>query len=168
MHYAFLFFIKSVQFATLLLVAFVFTGFISHRPLAEQFYFISYYIDSLPKIIPVSSINLDPFQKEIELQLDTRNTQFQVREWLSSREIFVSKSTFQRQIIAWDVGRQTKTSVDDPKLISAINIMFHATQHDDETIARDVTSQGIYTTSNQVKEICLALVGDAVHMMMSN
>lgn len=75
---------------------------------------------------------------------------------LSSRGITVSKSTLQSRIIAWDVSRQTKTSVDDPELISAINVIFHATQHDDEIIARDITSQGIHTTSNQVKEIRLA------------
>ncbi len=34
--------------------------------------------------------------------------------------------------------------------------MFHATQYDDKTIARDITSQDINTTSNQVKEIRLA------------
>lgn len=106
--------------------------------------------------MPVPSIKSDLFQKEIELQLAAGNTQSQVREWLSSRGISVSKNTLQRRIIAWDVGRQTKTSVDDPELLLAINIMFHATQHDDETITRDITSQGIHSTSNQVKEIRLA------------
>lgn len=32
------------------------------------------------------------------------------------------------------MGRQTKTSVEDLELLSAIDIMFHATQHDDETV----------------------------------
>lgn len=34
--------------------------------------------------------------------------------------------------------------------------MFHATQHNDPTIAQKITSQGIPTTQNQVKDIRLA------------
>lgn len=106
--------------------------------------------------MPPISINLDPFRNEIELQVAAGNTQTQIWEWLSTRGISVSKNTLQKRIIAWDAGLQTKTSVLDPELIPAINTAFHKTQHDDQTIARDITSQGIPTTQNQVKDIRLA------------
>lgn len=72
---------------------------------------------------------------------------------LSTRGISVSKNTLQWRLIAWEAGRQTRTSVNDHALISAIDAAFHATQHDDQTIAQNLTGQGIPTTQNQVKDI---------------
>jgi hypothetical protein len=40
--------------------------------------------------------------------------------------------------------------------VSAVEAAFHTTQHDDETIAHNITTQGIPTTRNQVKEVRLA------------
>lgn len=43
-----------------------------------------------------------------------------------------------------------------PIIISAIKTTFHTTQHDDQAIAQIISSQGIFTTANQVKKIRLA------------
>lgn len=59
-------------------------------------------------------------------------------------------------MVAWDASRRTTTPNNNSALISAIEVAFHTIQHNDEIIAQNVTSQGISTTCNQVKEICLA------------
>lgn len=68
----------------------------------------------------------------------------------------VSRITLQRRIVAWEASRGTSTSASDPELVSAIEAVFHTTQHDDQTIAHYITSQEILTTQNQAKEIRLA------------
>lgn len=95
--------------------------------------------------MPPTSINLDPFQDEIELQVAAGHTQ-SIREWLNTKGVIVSKNTFQRWITAWKAGRQSKASVYDIELILAMNTIFHATQYDDKTITQEITHQGIFTT----------------------
>lgn len=46
--------------------------------------------------MPPTSINLDPFRDEIELQVAAGHTQSQIREWLNTKGVIVSKNTFQR------------------------------------------------------------------------
>jgi hypothetical protein len=41
-------------------------------------------------------------------------------------------------------------------MVSAVETDFHTSHHNDETIARNITTQGIPTTQSQVKKVRLA------------
>ena len=57
--------------------------------------------------------------------------------------------------MAWETTRPTRTAGTNSKLIEAVESTFHITNHSDQTIADNITAQGIPTTRNQVEEICL-------------
>jgi hypothetical protein len=44
------------------------------------------------------------------------------------------------------------TTAASEDLVSAIDMAYHTTNHSDNTIAENITAQGIPTTMNQVKE----------------
>lgn len=75
---------------------------------------------------------------------------------MATNGVIVSKNTLSTRCVAWEASRRSRTAASEPALVSAIETAFHPTQHDDETIARNVTAQGIPTTRNQVREIRLA------------
>lgn len=106
--------------------------------------------------MPRLKINLEPYRHEIESQIESGNTQTEIREWLSTKGIHISKNAFSRQISRWKISRRTFTPAKNALLISAIKRAFHTTKYDDETIAQYISSQGIPTSQNQVKEIRLA------------
>jgi hypothetical protein len=106
--------------------------------------------------MPQPRINLDPFRHEIELRIAAGDTHTQIRDWLATRGVHISKNVFSKRCVAWAVTRRTITPATDPALVSAIEAAFHTTQHDDATIATNIIAQGISTTRNQVEEIRLA------------
>ena len=106
--------------------------------------------------MPRPSINLDSYRPEIERQAAAGDSQNQIREWLLSQGISISKNIFSSRIVDWKASRSITTSSTNPALIAAIEMAFHTTQHDDQTIAQSIISQGIPTTHRQVKAIRLA------------
>lgn len=106
--------------------------------------------------MPFTSINLDQFRHEIEAQIATGKIHIQIRQWLTTKGITVSKNTLSRRIIAWGASCRTRTLVSNPTLVSEIEAAFHTTGHNDQTIAQNITDQGVSTTRSQVKEIFLA------------
>lgn len=100
--------------------------------------------------------NLDRFRDEIEHRIANRQTRDQILNWLASQRVIVSKTTLSSRCVAWAASRRTTTAASDVDLVSAIDLAYHATNHSDETIAQNITAQGILTTMNQVKEIRLA------------
>jgi hypothetical protein len=105
--------------------------------------------------MPRTPINLDPFQHQIQLRIAAGETHTQIHRWLATEGIQISKNIFSKRYVAWEVSRRTRTPATDPVLLSEIDSAFHTTHHDDETIARNITAQGLPTTPNQVQEIRL-------------
>lgn len=106
--------------------------------------------------MPRASIDLELFRDEIQYRIEAGDTQTQIRKWLVTKGISIGKRVFSERIVFWKIGRRTRTSANHPILISAIKTVFHTTQHDDQGIAHIITTQGIFTTANQVKKIRLA------------
>ena len=67
-------------------------------------------------------------------------THTQVRQWLATEGIQISKNAFSKRCVAWETSRRTKTPATDPALVSAIDTDFHTTHHDDDIIARTITA----------------------------
>lgn len=101
-------------------------------------------------------INLEPYQQEIECQINSGNTYTQIRNWLVTKEVCISRNVFSKRITSWNISRRTHNSAYNPALLSAIEAAIYKMEHDDQTIAQHISSQGIYTIQNQVKEIRLA------------
>ena len=116
----------------------------------------SFIVIPLIAIMPRPSINLTPFQDEIERRIAAGESQNQVREWLATEGISIGRNTISKRIVDWKIGHLSTTSAFNPTLISAVEEAFHTTGDDDQTIAQDINTQGIATTSNQVKSIRLA------------
>jgi hypothetical protein len=99
--------------------------------------------------------DLQEFRERIELRITSGQTHNEIRRWLATNGVFVSKNTLSTRCVTWEASRRSRTAASEPALVSAIEAAFHTTQHDDETIARNITTQGIPTTRNQVKEVRL-------------
>ena len=99
--------------------------------------------------------DLQEFREQIELRVANGQTHNEIRRWLATNGVMVNKNTLSTRCIAWEASRRSRTATAEPALVSAIEAAFHTTQHDDETIARNITAQGIPTTRNQVKEVRL-------------
>ena len=67
--------------------------------------------------------------------------------------VSIGKTAFSEQVLSWGINRSTTIPATNSALISAIETAFHTTQHDDQMIAQNITTSGIPTTQNQVKEI---------------
>jgi hypothetical protein len=106
--------------------------------------------------MPPAPINLEPFRAQIELRIAAGQTHAKIREWLATEGIQIGRNAFSQRCVAWEASRHTRTPAIDPALVAAIDTAFHTSEHDDSTIARNVTAQGIPTTRNQVEEIRLA------------
>ena len=106
--------------------------------------------------MPRQAVNIEPYRFEIERQIAAGNTQLQIRQWLVTKGVSIGKTGFSKRIVSWGISRTTSTLATNPALISAIETAFHTTHHDDEMIAQIITTQGILTTPNQVKEVRLA------------
>jgi hypothetical protein len=100
--------------------------------------------------------DLTEFRDEIERRIRAKETYNQIRNWLATQGVIISKNTFFAQCGAWEINRNTRTAASNPALINAINTAFHTTNWDDNTIAESISADGISTTHNQVKEIRLA------------
>jgi hypothetical protein len=100
--------------------------------------------------------DLDEFQAEIELRIASGQTRKEICSYLATEGLRVSKNTLSTRCVAWKAIRHSKTSVSEPALVSAVETAFHTTHHNDETIARNITTQGIPTTQSQVKKVRLA------------
>jgi hypothetical protein len=100
--------------------------------------------------------NLDEFRAEIELRVTNGQTQKEICSYLATEGLRVSRNTLSARCVAWEAIRYSKTSVSEPALVSAVETAFHTTHHNDETIARNITTQGIPTTQSQVKKVRLA------------
>lgn len=106
--------------------------------------------------MPRPSIDLEPFRIEIEQQLNGGSTQEQVRTWLASQGVTISKNIISARVNAWGVSRHSEIEDSNPQLLAAIEFEFHSTHHDDQEIALAIISQGLHTTQNQVKKLRLA------------
>jgi hypothetical protein len=100
--------------------------------------------------------NLDRFQTQIELEVASGQTQKEIRSWLATQGVRVSKNTFSARCVAWSATRRSGTAVSELTLVAAVETAFHTTQHDDETITRNINAQGIPTTQSQIKKVRLA------------
>jgi hypothetical protein len=94
---------------------------------------------------------LDEYRDEIERRIANRQTQNQILSWLASQQFYTSKNTLSSRCVAWAACRRTTTAASED-LVSAIDMAYHTTNHSDNTIAENITAQGIPTTMNQVKE----------------
>jgi hypothetical protein len=101
-------------------------------------------------------IDLEPFRHEIEMRVAGGDTHAHIRQWLATKGVRISKNAFSRRCVSWEASRRTRLSNEDPDLMSAIDAAFHTTNHTDETIAANITAQGIPTTANQVQVVRLA------------
>jgi hypothetical protein len=99
--------------------------------------------------------DLDAFRDEIERRIASKHTHRQIRSWLAGEGLIVSKGTLQSRCIAWEATRRTRTAGTNATLIEAVEIAFHTTDHSDQTIADNITTTGLPTTRNQIKEIRL-------------
>jgi len=106
--------------------------------------------------MPPAPINLEPFRAQIELRIAAGQTHAKIREWLATEGIQIGRNAFSQRCVAWEASRYTRTPATDPSLAAAIDTAFHTSEHDDSTIARNITAQGIPTTRNQVEEVRLA------------
>jgi len=106
--------------------------------------------------MPRPAIELDVYRTEIERRIANKDTQGQIRRWLASRGVRISKNTLSTRVVAWEASRRTRTAASDPSLIAAVEQEFFTTHHDDQTIADAITAQGLSTTRNQVEEIRLS------------
>jgi|SRR6266516_4645582 len=100
--------------------------------------------------------NLDEFRAEIELRVARGQTQKEICGYLATEGLRVSRNTLSTRCVAWEAIRHSNTSVSEPALVSAVETAFHTTHHNDETIARNITAQGVSTTQSQVKKVRLA------------
>jgi hypothetical protein len=105
--------------------------------------------------MPRPPIDLDPFRNEIKQRLNQHHTQAQIRTWLASRGIQISKNTLSARVLAWEASTHSRTEDSDPALLAAIESEFHTTHHDDGAIAQAITAQGLHTTERQVKRLRL-------------
>jgi hypothetical protein len=80
----------------------------------------------------------------------------ETRRWLATYGVSVSKNTLPSRCVAWEASRRSRTAASEPALVSAVEAASYSTQHDNETIARNITTRGIPTMRNQVKEARLA------------
>jgi hypothetical protein len=87
--------------------------------------------------------NLDRFQTQIELEVASGQTQKEIRSWLATQGVRVSKNTFSARCVAWSATRHLRTAVSEPTLVTAVETAFYTTQYDDETITRNINTQGI-------------------------
>jgi hypothetical protein len=100
---------------------------------------------------------LEKYRERIERRVASGQTHKEIRRWLAIEEgVLVSKNTLSTRCVAWKANRHSRTAASEPALVSAIETAFYTTQHDDETIAYNITAQGTPTTRNQVKEVRLA------------
>ncbi len=93
---------------------------------------------------------------EIERRIANKETQAQIRGWLASQGVQISKNTLSTRVVAWEASRSTRTAASEPALLAAIEQEFFTTHHDDQAIADAITTQGLPTTRNQVEEVRLA------------
>ena len=84
--------------------------------------------------MPRPPIDLDPFRNEIEQRLSQRHTQEQIRTWLASRGVQVSKNTLSARVLAWEASRHSRTKDSDPALLAAVKSEFYTTHYDDRVI----------------------------------
>jgi hypothetical protein len=99
--------------------------------------------------------DLDQFRDDILRRIDDKHTHNEIRSWLAGQGLSVSKNTLSTRCVEWEANR-TKIASSDTALVSAVNTAFHTTQHNNETIADNITASGISTTHRQVKRIRLA------------
>jgi hypothetical protein len=88
---------------------------------------------------------------EIELRVVSGQTHKEIRSWLATQGIRVSKNALSTRCVAWSATRRSGTSVSERMLVAAVETGFHTTQHDDETIARNINAQVIPVTQSQIK-----------------
>jgi hypothetical protein len=105
--------------------------------------------------MPRPRIDLDAYRDEIERRIAQKHTHPQILSWLAGKDLIISKNTLSTRIAAWDASRRTRTAGTNTTLIEAVDIAFHTTNHDDQTITDNINAQGIPTTRNQVEEIRL-------------
>ena len=85
--------------------------------------------------MPRPQKTLDQFQAQIELRVASGQTHKEIRSWLATQGIRVSKNTLSTRCVAWSATRRSGTAVSEPTLVAAVETAFHTTQHGDETIA---------------------------------
>ena len=67
----------------------------------------------------------------------------------------MNRKTLSRRLKDWNASRYTQLSSIKPILVPAIDAAFHTTQDNDDTIARNLTDQGMSISSREVKKIRL-------------
>jgi hypothetical protein len=87
--------------------------------------------------------HVDEFRGEIERRIAVGQTHTQIRSWLATEGVSVSKNTLSRRCVALAASRYTTTAASGPAQVSEIEAAFHTTHHDDGAIARNITAQGL-------------------------
>jgi hypothetical protein len=106
--------------------------------------------------MPAIRKDIEEFRAQIELKIASGQTYKEIRGWLHSQGVRISKNTFSTRCSAWGATRRRIIPYSEPALAAAVETAFYTTQRDDNTITLDVTAQGLYTTQAQVKRIRLA------------
>jgi len=76
--------------------------------------------------------SLDQFRAQIELRVASGQTHKEIRSWLATQGVRVSKNTLSTRCVAWSAISRSGTTVSEPTLVTAVETAFHTTQHDDE------------------------------------
>jgi hypothetical protein len=105
--------------------------------------------------MPHPRADLNAFRDEIKRRIAQKHTHRQILNWLAGNGLIISKNTLSSRVMAWNTSRRIRTAGTNTTLIEAIKIAFHTTNHNDQTITDNITTQGIPTTRNQVERIRL-------------
>jgi hypothetical protein len=92
--------------------------------------------------MPAVRKNIEEFRAQIELKIASGQTHKEIRGWLHSQGVRISKNTFSTRCSAWGATRRRTIPDSEPALVAAVETAVYTTQHNDDTIALDVTAQG--------------------------
>jgi hypothetical protein len=62
---------------------------------------------------------LDEFRAEIEHRVTQGQTHTQIRNWLATKGVRISKNMLSTRCVEWQASRRTRTTASDPALASA-------------------------------------------------
>src|SRR5436190_52196 len=78
-------------------------------------------------------------------------TQKAVVTWLGTRGVSLTVGQLKQQCKTWGVSRRGAAA--DERTVEQIYRRFHTTTEDDETIAKELSSEGLSITPRQIKDL---------------
>jgi hypothetical protein len=90
--------------------------------------------------MPRPSKDLNQYRDEIERRLAQSHTQSQIRNWLITRGVRISKNTLFTRIVAWEASKRSRTADSNPTLLAAIETEYYITYYNDRAITEAITA----------------------------